>query len=80
MMTISDVIAELEGILEENGDLPVLVSGYEGDYDEPDSIKIVEVADKGEAEKEETWWYGQYEDSETARPELPRFDVVAIER
>lgn len=80
MKTISDVIAELEGVQQECGDLPVLVDGYEGGYEQPMSIKVVEVADRGAAAAEEQWWNGRYEDTEWSPPHRPRFDAVVIPR
>ena len=80
MKTISQLITELEIVKETLGDLPVLVRGYEDDYDAMTNSRIVRVADKGEREKELHWWSGRYyEDIETADPALPRFDAVVIE-
>ena len=79
MKTVSQLITELEMVKETLGDLPVLVYGYEEDYDAATGTKIVRVADKGDHEKEVHWWSGRYEDIETADPALPRFDAVVIE-
>ena len=79
MKTVSQLITELEVVKETLGDLPVLVYGYEEDYDAATGTKIVRVADKGEYEKKVRWWSGRYEDIETADPALPRFDAVVIE-
>lgn len=80
MKTISQLITELEAIKDKRGNLPVLVYGYEEDYDAITNSKIVQVADKGADEKERCWWSGRYEDIETADPALPQFDAVVIER
>lgn len=74
MKTVSQLITELEAIKDKHGDLPVLVYGYEDDYDAATDTKIVRVADKGDHEKELHWWSGRYETFETADPALPRFD------
>ncbi|MBD8019370.1 hypothetical protein [Brevibacterium gallinarum] len=79
MKTVSKLITELEAVLASAGDVPVLVYGYEEDYDAATGTKIVRVADKGEREKELHWWSGRYEDIETADPALPRFDAVVIQ-
>ena len=79
MKTVSQLVTELEIVKATLGDLPVLVYGYEEDYDAITNSKIVRVADKGEREKEHRWWNGRYEDFETADPALPRFDAVVIE-
>lgn len=79
MKTISQLIAELEAIKGKHGDLPVLVYGYEEDYDAVVGNKFIRVADKGELEKKRYGWSGRYEDIETADPALPEFDAVVIE-
>ena len=79
MKTISQLITELEAIKGKYGDLPILVYGYEEDYDAITNSKIVRVADKGECKKELHWWSGRYEGFETADRALPRFDAVVIE-
>ena len=80
MKTVSQLITELEVVKETLGDLPVLVYGYEEDYDAITNSKIVRVADKGADKKELHWWSGRYEDIKTADPALPQFDAVVIER
>lgn len=70
---ISDLILELEQIRYEHGDLPVLVDGYEDDYDEAKRPVVTRVHDKGAAEKAEEWWNGRYVDERyvLGRPVAP---------
>ena len=79
MKTVSQLITELEMVKETLGDLPVLVYGYEDDYDAATGTKIVRVGDKGKREKRRCWWSGRYVDIETADRALPWFDAVVIE-
>ena len=79
MKTISELITELEATKGKYGDLPVLVCGYEEDYDAVTDSRVVRVADKGADEKKRCWWSGRYEEFQTADPALSRFDAVVIE-
>lgn len=84
MKTITDLIQELEQIRYEHGDLPVLVDGYEDDFDAPNSTFTTQVVDRGEDHKSHTWWNGRYEDAEFADAEpgevLRPFKAVVIPR
>ena len=78
MKTISDLILELEQVRYEQGDIPVLVDGYEDDYDEPGRLFVKMVADLGE--NGHSWWNGRYQGAEFADHELPAFNALVIPR
>ena len=78
MKTISELILELEQVKCEQGDIPVLVDGYEDDYDEPGRMFVLMVADLGEFRG--SWWNGRYQSAEFADHELPIFNALVIPR
>ena len=79
MKTISDLILELEQVKYEQGDIPILVDGYEDDYDEPGSLFVKMVADLGE--NGHSWWNGRYQIAHgLADHELPAFKALVIPR
>lgn len=80
MMKINRVIEALKAIRATHGNIPVLVSGYEMDYDEPSGIGLMTVADRGQDAEEEEPWNGRYEPAEYADPNLPRFRAAVIPR
>src|SRR5699024_1757669 len=80
MKTISDLILELEQVRYEQGDIPVLVDGYEDDYDAPGSMFVLMVADMGKDEKAHSWWNGRYQSAEFVDQELPIFNALVIPR
>lgn len=65
-MSISEMIDHLTKIRDEHGDLLVLVSGYEGDYDQARVPIVKDVHDNGAAQKAEAWWWGRFSADETA--------------
>ena len=56
-MKISELIEELEKIKSENGDIDVMVNGYEGGYTEPGKIDIETLL----YDYYNQWYYGKYE-------------------
>ena len=81
MKTITDLIQELEFIRVGHGDLPVLVDGYEMDYDAACKPKVVKTVDHGAEYKEDHWWAGRYDaDPDISDVEGPRFNAVVIPR
>ena len=78
MKTISDLILELEQVRHEQGDIPILVDGYEDDYDEPGNLFVKMVADLGE--NRNSWWNGRYKGAEFTDHALPAFNALVIPR
>lgn len=81
--TISDVIAELEAIKEEHGDLPVVVDGYEGGLSDPSGFNVTQLVDRAEACP---MFEGRYQSVDYVDPEVDaelletRFLAIHIER
>lgn len=82
MKTITDLIQELEQIRYEHGDLPVLVDGYEINYDAACAPKVVETADHGADHKLDAWWAGRYIEDPDINDDYdrPRFKAVVVPR
>jgi hypothetical protein len=70
-MKIKDLIKILE---KEDPETLVLVDGYEGDYDTPKSIQIIEVFEM----KDTAWYYGNYK--LCPKEELLRIKAVYLPR
>ena len=79
-MTVNDLILKLS---EMPKDIPVVVRGYEGGYDDVNSIKVLKVELNPNAwdpaYKDYFWYYGVYEQTH-AESEGDAFDVVFIEQ
>lgn len=62
--TISELIAGLEALRREHGDLPVLAPGHEEGYDDVGEVDFMHVVDLREpGEKWDRWWSGHYENA-----------------
>ena len=61
-MKISELIEKLEKIKDEDGDIDVLVDGYEGGYTEPSFVHVKSVI----YNYHNQWYYGRHEDVNSA--------------
>lgn len=81
MKTITDLIRDLEFIKVGHGDLPVLVDGYEMDFDAACAPRVVKTVDQGADYKNDNWWAGRYDgEPDISDAEGPRFNAVVIPR
>lgn len=76
--TISEVIAELEAIRAEHGDVVVLINGAEGGYDHPVEIAAHTMFEANSGNPYEGRYEQDYGVAETRSPEATRFGAVVI--
>ena len=72
-MTVAQLIKELENYPQ---DLPVVVSGYEGGYNDVDTFENINIV----LDYHTAWYYGRHEDVENIYKEDPKKNAVAALR
>lgn len=72
-MTVAQLIKELENYPQ---DLPVVVSGYEGGYNDVDTFENINIV----LDYHTAWYYGRHEDVGNIYKEDPKKNAVAALR